>query len=233
MGSEETFSIKATYASEQCLRGYMWWAVDMIDESFSVPILSPTFSPAPTMTSIPTYVPTIASAPSTEKPTPIDPTCPSDHTGWLAYLECTHYFYCQNGVVLGVPYACPDGTLYNESLQNCDWEENVQCSASPVLPPTKAPTPNPVTSAPFTTSPTPKPITPGDPACPSGHTGWLAYLECTHYFYCQNGAVLGVPYACADGTLYDESLQNCNWEQNVQCSTSPVLPPTKAPTPNP
>merc|ERR1712183_687145 len=180
----------------------------------------------------------VTSAPFTTSPTPKpinpgDPACPSGHTGWLAYLECTHYFYCQNGVVLGVAYACPDRTLYDESLQNCNWEQNVQCSTSPVLPPTKAPTPNPVTSAPFTTSPTPKSINPGDPACPSGHTGWLPYLECTHYFYCQNGAVLGVPYACADGTLYDESLQNCNWEQYVQCSTSPVLPPTKAPTPNP
>merc|ERR1711862_594140 len=56
--SEETFSIKATYASEQCLRGYMWWAVDMIAESFSVPILSPTISPAPTKTSTPTNAPT-------------------------------------------------------------------------------------------------------------------------------------------------------------------------------
>jgi len=100
-------------------------------------------------------------------PTSSDPTCPSGHTGWLAYLECTQYFYYQNGVVLGVPYACPEGTLYSKSLQYCDWEENVQCNKAPIAP-SKAPTPLPVTSypftsppvtqAPFTTSPTPTPV---------------------------------------------------------------------------
>merc|ERR1719410_2377193 len=254
--SEETFEIKANYASEQCMRGYVWWAVDMIDKSFTIPIHSPTFSPVPSTTPMPTNYPTISAAPTTQMSTPNDPTCPAGHTGWRAYLECTHYFYCQNGVVLGVPYACPDGTLYSEELQNCDWEDNVECHSSPVTPapiisapitsaPKQAPTPAPTNFAPVTPVPvtptTSMPI-PNGPTCPAGHTGWKAYLECTHYFYCQNGVVLGVPYECPDGTLYNEELQNCDSEDNVECHSSPVTPapigsapitsaPTEAPTP--
>ena len=148
--SEETFSIKVSYASEQCLRGYMWWAVDMIDESFTVPIISPTMSPIPTRSLRPTNIPSASPAPTTLMPTPNEPTCPAGHTGWKACLEYTNYFYCQNGVVLGVPCACPDGTLYSEILQNCDWEDNVQCSTSLVTPP--SPTPPPVSPPPNTPS---------------------------------------------------------------------------------
>jgi len=45
---ESTFAIKASYAAEQCLRGYMWWAVDMIEDSFTIGPPTPPTAPTPT-----------------------------------------------------------------------------------------------------------------------------------------------------------------------------------------
>merc|ERR1711933_662070 len=70
--SEETFSIKATYASEQCMRGYMWWAADMIDESFTIPIHSPIHSSVPVAPSPASFLPT--SSPIAPTTAPILPT---------------------------------------------------------------------------------------------------------------------------------------------------------------
>ena len=71
--SEKTFSMKASYASEMCMRGYMWWAVDLIDEAFILkdgsPIISPTskeptFSPTPKeITPAPTLIVPTTKAP--------------------------------------------------------------------------------------------------------------------------------------------------------------------------
>jgi len=70
--SEETFSIKATYASEQCMRGYMWWAADMIDESFTIPIHSPIHSSVPVAPSPASFLPT--SSPIAPTTAPVLPT---------------------------------------------------------------------------------------------------------------------------------------------------------------
>ena len=34
--NEETLSIKASYANEECLGGTMWWAVDLLADSFTL-----------------------------------------------------------------------------------------------------------------------------------------------------------------------------------------------------
>ena len=67
--SEKTFSMKASYASEMCMRGYMWWAVDLIDEAFILNYESPTISPT---SKEPTFSPTpkeITPAPTLIVPT--------------------------------------------------------------------------------------------------------------------------------------------------------------------
>ena len=74
--NEQTFTIKAAYASEQCMGGYMWWAVDMVGESFGIEVGSPTTSPVPTSVFSPSDSPTRALNPPTN-----DPSCPSGYTG--------------------------------------------------------------------------------------------------------------------------------------------------------
>ncbi|CAB9503255.1 Chitin binding Peritrophin-A domain [Seminavis robusta] len=107
-------------------------------------------------------------------------------------------------------------------------------------PPTKAPTPAPV--SPPTAGPTAAPVTAPDgptsePCCPPGYTGLLAYSECAQYYYCVNGAVVGTPILCTQGSLFDTALQYCNWSHEVSCNgvadcndSPPVAPPTKHPS---
>jgi len=217
--SEETFSIKVSYASEMCMRGYMWWAVDMIDESFTIEIHNPTISPAPTISSQPTLTPSISLMPTTKQPTnqPVaGPVCPIGHTGWLPYLECTHYFYCQDGNLVGEPYACAEGTIYDVSIGNCNWiTSGVVCEN---INPTISPSPT------RSHNPTQQPAV--GPVCPIGHTGWLPYLYCTHYFYCEEGNLVAT-YACPEDTIYDISIGSCNWiSSGVTCEE---VPPTASP----
>merc|ERR1712157_98352 len=160
--------------------------------SFDTPSASPLNSNTPIPTSL-------TSEPSSGM------SCPPGHYGLKAWLECTHYYHCVNGVVTGNPFACPTGTLFSESLQICDWESNVQCDGSA-----------------RTTSPS-------SLTCPSGYTGLRPWESCSKYYHCVNGFVTGEPLSCASGTLFNEILQNCDWNYNVQCDTSSeeTIPPNR------
>lgn len=63
--NKETFEIKASFASNVCLRGYMWWAVDMLAEPMVLSLNgpSPTETPVQSPTEAPVSSPTQASTP--------------------------------------------------------------------------------------------------------------------------------------------------------------------------
>lgn len=68
--NKETFEIKATFASNTCLGGYMWWAVDMLASPMVLTINGP--SPTPQPVASPTEPPT--TEPPVLSPAPVDPT---------------------------------------------------------------------------------------------------------------------------------------------------------------
>ena len=101
--NKETFKIKASYASNACLRGYMWWAVDMlaapmvldlnatspVAPATTAPVVSPTFAPvaSPTEVSTPSPVNSPTETPTklptmiaTNQPTDPPVTSPTDPT---------------------------------------------------------------------------------------------------------------------------------------------------------
>ena len=56
-----------------------------------------------------------------------DPTfCQEQENGLYSHLDCSKYYHCYNSGNQVVSQ-CGDGTFFLESIQNCDWEENVDC----------------------------------------------------------------------------------------------------------
>ena len=91
-------------------------------------------------------------------------------------------------------------------------------SPSQTWSPTAKPTTQSPTSTPTigTTPPSPS----SGPSCPSGYSGMLAVDECTGFRYCTKGAFSSVKIACADGTLFDNQIQNCDHADNVNCANT-------------
>lgn len=142
---------------------------------------------------------------------------------------------CNGGAFFWV--AEHDGNGAWSSVVNGAMKASSTCTAivptnpSPVAtnPTTLAPVFVPVTpiSAP-TSMPSSEPIVPptvpttvsAGPCCPTGHTGLRPVSDCTQFYHCVNGTIVGVPIACGGGTLFDVSIGTCNWAAQVTCSSS-------------
>ncbi|KAL7535087.1 hypothetical protein ACHAXR_006266 [Thalassiosira sp. AJA248-18] len=129
--NEVTFNIKYQYAFENCMRGIMWWAVDLITEPIVLldpsPTLSPTSSDIPSASMGPSIAPSTSliptkAPPPTDSPTrmptrspivppPIPPcgaSCPAGLTGNFATFECTGFRMCVSGGEVA-SFACAPG----------------------------------------------------------------------------------------------------------------------------
>ncbi|XP_064085061.1 probable chitinase 10 [Macrobrachium nipponense] len=136
--------------------------------------------------------------------------CPADGL-WADPCNCGKYYQCYPGGV--VHHTCPEGTLWSQALQYCDWSYNVQCNIV-----------GPTVTVPPLTSPQPPPTNEPECAytfvCPSDGL-WADPCDCQKYYQCSHGN--GYHYSCGDGTLWFQSIMNCNWASQSQC-TKPSLP---------
>ena len=208
----------------------------------------PTIAVAPTLapTDVPTSKP-IAATPSpttntdspTMKPQTASPTtsisgsqercCPSGFTGLRAFDSCAKYYHCVEGAVVGDPIACPASLLFDQSLGQCNWADQVTvCTIDPICggsgstgSPTNAPTAStfaptkPPSPAVVTSTPTSTPPVSSNRCCPSGFTGLRGFNGCSQYYHCVTGVVASDPIDCGSGLLFDEGLQICNWPDQV------------------
>lgn len=53
--------------------------------------------------------------------------------------------------------------------------------------------------------------------CPNGYTGHWTSADCTRYYQCQDGVMLGASQPCVPGTLFDVHIKTCAFAANVQC----------------
>ncbi|KAL9182412.1 hypothetical protein ACHAXT_013064 [Thalassiosira profunda] len=238
----DTFNIKYQYAYAQCMRGIMWWAVDLIKEPIDFfatlpPTMSPKPTDAPTASEAPSASPQPTKAPTpqpTAPPTVVPPCgldCPAGATGNFATTDCAGFNMCNAGARVGT-FACAPGTGFHQALQVCDWDGSFACACSTGGPPAPTP-PSPTPPAPTPPSPTPPPPTPTLPtACEQCTSGsfLVAGDNCLGFHYCNSGS-LGAYVACPAGTLYDANMMACNWEDQVACScaSGPLLPPPPPP----
>merc|ERR1712039_692880 len=74
----------------------------------------------------------------TTSPTAKPAICPYEFSGLIATSDCRGYYHCVNGdLAVESPTDCPAGTLFNNDLQVCDWDYNVDCPSNSI---TSAPT---------------------------------------------------------------------------------------------
>ncbi len=203
--------------------------------------LSPTKSPNTTpISQQPSSIGSPSTNPPVNSPTLSPLFCPVNYTGLKATNGCTQYYSCSDGYMvpnINTLLSCPAQTLFDETLQICNWMGSVTCTSSPTTsPPTSSPTQR-VTSSPTsspmrqpTSSPVSTPIPPtSSPTCPQGYTGLRPAELCHKYYHCVNGVFTGPLYECSSGTLFDIAYQICNWDYLVTCEEKPTYP-TPSPT---
>ena len=132
--SPETFNIKYRYSFDQCLRGIMWWAVDLITKPVDFyeahPSATPSLSIVPTTTTkSPTPYPTNLPTLSPTKTPPCGVSCPDGALGLLPMLDCIGYYSCKTGEPTNLT-PCPPGTIFDQNLQTCNWSWATSCSCT-------------------------------------------------------------------------------------------------------
>jgi len=187
--NEQTLKIKKDYAYDQCLRGVMWWAVDLIK--------TPLFLEAPSQS-------------------PSESTMPSAEPSELPSSEPS---------ISLVP-----SVLITELPSSEPSESSV-----PSQSPSQSSVPS-KSSAPSTSeSPTNGSTSSCGRGCPPGYSNGLmvAIPDCYGFFYCTEDGPSQI-LLCPPSTLFDESLNTCNWAYSVTCPcATPTPPPTPLPTPAP
>ncbi|XP_076075265.1 putative chitinase 10 isoform X1 [Mytilus galloprovincialis] len=152
-------------------------------------------TPAPT-TAKPTQAPTTAQtthAPTTSQPTQAPTTkipggcgAPVNCANGKFYVDaCDPKVYYQCGHGIAHKYKCGTGTLWDSSKNICNWDYIV----------------NPTT---------PDPCAPTD--CVEGHM-YGDSCDDQSYYICFGGKPS--KHTCADGTLWDSTIDKCNWEGKV------------------
>lgn len=233
--NQDTLSMKAAYAGTKCLGGYMWWAVDLIAESFTLEY-SPTISPSPTISRSPTNSPTISAQPSVSPTFAPPKCCGPNETKMKSYKHCTQYYWCNRGVISEEVVGPYSGYRFNEGIQN--WDIGDFTCHSSCGEPEPTPPPPPAEPSPSTRQPQQPPSGPSDKCCPHslGYT-MRSYNDCSQYYWCLNGEVLNSEVVGPlEGLVFNEVKQNWDYTTEYSCPgdpchpTSSTLPPTPPPT---
>ena len=164
-----------------------------------------TDAPSPSQTFSPTTVRT-----PTVSPTPGDgATCTKSYSGLVASSACSHFQHCISGHLFAALLPCPEGTLFDETLQVCNYDYSVWCNGIPPA---------------------------GVPLCPSNYSGLIAVDDCTGFRVCTNGIITSPFAMCSDsGLLFNEATQSCELPSTFICgSSAPTAQPSKkSPTSSP
>lgn len=115
--------------------------------------------------------------------------CPNEYTGLVSSDTCTHFQHCVSGVAVGGYLPCPDGLLFDVSLQVCNYNDSVLCNGTPPL----------------------------EEACLDNPNGMVAVDNCTGFRYCSGGLFSSPKQSCSAGLLFDASIKVCNWSSLVTC----------------
>jgi hypothetical protein len=105
---------------------------------------------------------------------------------------------------------CPGAFMFDEVLGICNWPETVLCEAK--LCQTLAP------------------VEPTGECC--SKNGLRPYDGCNSFFTCVNGQIAGGGVrSCPDGTLFDETIQTCNFPSAFECGPEVCIIPTAGAAP--
>ncbi|XP_047111954.1 uncharacterized protein LOC124788720 [Schistocerca piceifrons] len=134
------------------------------------------------------------------------PDCPQPSPGEIFNVtfypneeDCTLYWECDNGLLRNG--SCPNGLIWNNDLQACDWPYNYDCPydkkglivLSDATPDCPQPSPGEVFNVTF----------------------YPNEEDCTKYFECDNGLLRNA--SCPNGLIWNNDLQVCDWPYNYDC----------------
>lgn len=125
--------------------------------------------------------------------------CLPGQSGKVAVAECSAFQTCTSGFLeLGVQ-PCASGLSFSEVDQTCKLSYTVWCEGKPPS---------------------------GEPLCPNNAipSFMMAVDNCSGYRSCLNGKLITGVTKCADGHLFDESIQTCLKANLVECVPEAIAP---------
>lgn len=163
-----------------------------------------------TTTNRPTYYETTTQYWSTTSKRPNKKPTSCVNGMYYPHKDCKKYYICNNGK--RTPGSCPDGTQFSQTLQTCDFEENVRCVSRKkylrlLLQQYKR---SGIFNAAFLKA------SEGD-VCEGLKV--LPYPgKCSNYLECVHATM--ITRDCSEGLYFDPSLNICNWADQVDCKNS-------------
>ncbi|CAH1098827.1 unnamed protein product [Psylliodes chrysocephalus] len=169
-----------------------------------------------------------------------DPDCSDGKNTYYLYpYDCSKFWECYEKRVYLLQ--CPNRSLWNEKIKECDEHTNVDCShvipypasttsttTSSTTPltttrptTTRSTTPRPTT--PSTTPPPPEPVTP--PECTYDNTYYPYPYDCSKFYECSNGKP--VIMQCKDDLVWNNAIKTCDRTYNVDCCKCLSITPAK------
>ncbi|XP_035735212.1 uncharacterized protein LOC118447412 [Vespa mandarinia] len=148
----------------------------------------------------PTYVP------SSQPPLPPSG-CLTSRGQFSSQKNCANYLNCWDDVV--IEQTCPNGLLFNDLTNFCDFDYNVNCGNRPL------PTPKP-------------PLPPGSKLCPDPYGRYRSSMNCSEFYVCL--ANKPIKFGCPRGLVYNDELGVCDYLRNVDCKGSATPKPQQSTT---
>ncbi|KAG5337864.1 RPB1 polymerase, partial [Acromyrmex heyeri] len=141
------------------------------------------------------------------------PGCLGPRGQYPSSKSCANYLNCWDDVV--IEQTCPAGLLFNDVAGYCDFAFNVNCGDR------QPATPKPSLSA-------------GSNLCPDSNGRYRSSTNCSEFYVCV--ASKPVRFNCAPNLVYNDILNVCDYQKNVDCkgtaTPKPTQPPTQSPQPS-
>eukprot|EP00578_Thalassiosira_sp_NH16_P006571 CAMPEP_0181106580 /NCGR_PEP_ID=MMETSP1071-20121207/16608_1 /TAXON_ID=35127 /ORGANISM="Thalassiosira sp., Strain NH16" /LENGTH=325 /DNA_ID=CAMNT_0023189997 /DNA_START=255 /DNA_END=1229 /DNA_ORIENTATION=+ len=151
--------------------------------------------------------------------------CPQDNfVGWNAMHDCREYFRCDNGS-MGNVNVCGTSLKYDKTRNQCYPEQDVDSFCyGPPLEQTQAAAQGGGDIGSSSSSGTSSSSSNRD-LCKEGYTGWSSRLGCQEYYWCDRGQA-DIIYNCGKDLIFDQSLELCNFQHEVNCREEGGIPNT-------
>jgi chitinase len=114
---EQSWRVKQEFANEKCLRGTMWWAIDMIKELPFVHYAPSTNILPNTATNTDSSLTPPVNAPGVDKN---DAYCKGED-GLVPTENCEGFVFCAQGKMSGSVVACGPGLYFDVQMGICNW----------------------------------------------------------------------------------------------------------------
>jgi len=119
---EQSWKVKQEFAKEKCLRGQMWWAIDMIKELPFVRYaptagIVPDIASSSTNTTSSTTLSPPVNAPGVDQN---DAYCKGED-GLVPTENCEGFVFCANGKMSGTITSCGPGLYFDVQMGICNW----------------------------------------------------------------------------------------------------------------